>query len=84
MTDTIELLETIGSDASLRYAAADELKGVLERAKAGAELTMAAASGDGAPLRQMLWDNEVVQWVPQSVQTNAIAFLESDWSKPSV
>jgi len=83
MTDTIELLEMIGSDASLRYAPADELKSVLERAQASAEFANAVALGDGAPLRQMLWDNEVVQWIPQSQQTNAIAFLEADWSKPS-
>lgn len=49
--DTIELLEAIGSDASLRYAQADELIGVLEQVQASAELTTAAALCDGALLR---------------------------------
>lgn len=54
MTDTIEFLETIGSDASLRYAAADELKGALEQAQASVELAKAVALGDGTPLRMEL------------------------------
>jgi len=54
MANTIELLEAIGSDASLRYAQADELKGVLEQAQASVELTEAVAQGDGAPLRKEL------------------------------
>ena len=62
MTDTIELLEAIGSDASLRYASASELKGVLEQARANTELTEAAASGDGALLRVELG----IQGVPQT------------------
>lgn len=49
--DTIELLEAIGSDASLRYAAADELKGVLERARADAGFVNAVVAGDGVQLR---------------------------------
>lgn len=62
MTDTIELLEAIGGDASLRYAPVDELKAVLEQAQASVELTMAAAAGDGAPLRTELG----IQGVPQT------------------
>jgi len=81
MTDTIELLETIGSDASLRYAPADELKSVLERAKASTELTMAMASGDSTLLRQMLGHNETIQCTPQM---NSVPFTGLDWSKPSV
>lgn len=54
MTDTIELLEAIGSDASLRYAPADELKSVLEQAQASAGLAMAVVLGDAAPLRHEL------------------------------
>lgn len=54
MTDTIELLEAIGSDASLRYAQADELKAVLEQTQASAGLATAVALGDGAPLRYEL------------------------------
>jgi hypothetical protein len=67
MTDTIELLEAIGSDASLRYARADELKSVLEQAQASVELAAAVAAGDSAPLRVELG----IQQVPQSVQTHA-------------
>lgn len=66
-TDTIELLEVIGSDASLRYAQADELKGVLEQARASGELTAAIDAGSSAPLRVELG----IQNVPQAVQTNA-------------
>lgn len=67
MTDTIELLEAIGSDASLRYARADELKSVLEQVQASAELTAAVTARDSAPLRVELG----IQQVPQSVQTHA-------------
>lgn len=67
MTDTIGLLAAIGSDASLRYASADELTGVLEQAQASAELRMAAATGDSALLRAELG----LQQVPQSPQMNA-------------
>jgi len=59
--DTIELLEAIGSDASLRYAQADELIGVLDQVQASAELTTAAALCDGAPLR----DQYGAQQMPQ-------------------
>jgi hypothetical protein len=62
MTDTIELLEAIGSDASLRYASADELKSVLEQAQASVDLTMAVAAGDGARLREELG----LQQMPQT------------------
>ncbi|GAB3793126.1 hypothetical protein [Dyella agri] len=67
MTDTIELLETIGSDASLRYAQTAELKDVLEQVQASAELTMAVLAGDSAPLRVELG----IQQLPQTPQTNA-------------
>lgn len=46
MTDTIELLEAIGQDASLRYASADELARALEQAQASDALAAAALSGD--------------------------------------
>jgi len=74
MADTIELLETIGSDASLRYAQADELKGVLEQAQARPELAEAVAAGDGAPLR----DELKLQGVPQSIQTHAPGHPDDD------
>ncbi len=50
MQDTIDLLEAIGRDASLRHASADELSRVLEQAQASPALTAAATSGDRAPL----------------------------------
>lgn len=50
MTDTIDLLEAIGSDASLRHASADELATRLERADASRALRAAVASGDSARL----------------------------------
>lgn len=50
MSDTIELLETIGSDASLRHAPEHELLDLLKRAKASAPLQAAVASGDSARL----------------------------------
>lgn len=62
MTDTIELLEAIGSDASLRYAQVDELRDVLEQAQVGAKFAVAVALGDGAPLRDELG----LQQVPQT------------------
>lgn len=54
VTDTIELLETIGGDASLRHAASDALVDMLESAQASAELVEAAAMGSGEPLRREL------------------------------
>ena len=65
MSDTIKLLETIGSDASLRYASADELNGVLKHAQASVELTMAVTTGDCATLRVEL----TVQGMPHFPQT---------------
>lgn len=50
MMDTIDLLEAIGSDASLRHAPADEMAQHLGRAQASAALVAAAASGDGSKL----------------------------------
>lgn len=67
MTDTIKLLVAIGSDASLRYASPDDLKCVLDQAKASVELKMAVATGDSAPLRVEL----CIQWAQQTPQTHA-------------
>lgn len=61
MTDTIELLIVIGSDASLRYAPPGELKYVLDKAGASVELKMAVTKGDGAPLRVELKLQETTQ-----------------------
>ena len=46
MTDTIELLETIGKDASLRNASGEHLAQVLEGANASDALKQAVVSGD--------------------------------------
>jgi hypothetical protein len=48
--DTIDLLEAIGRDASLRYASADDLVAMLKGAQASAALTDAVASGDSSRL----------------------------------
>jgi hypothetical protein len=53
MTDTIDLLEAIGQDASLRYASAEELTNLLEQAQAS-EALVAAAAGDASLLREQL------------------------------
>lgn len=50
MTDTLELLESIGRDASLRHASAEVLGRLLDEAKASEGLRAAVASGDGSKL----------------------------------
>lgn len=50
MMDTIDLLEAIGGDASLRHLSGDELAKKLETAEASEALKAAAAAGDSAPL----------------------------------
>lgn len=50
MSDTIELLEAIGSDASLRHASVEELTSRLKQAQASEALTAAAATGDSSLL----------------------------------
>ena len=67
MLDTIELLETIGRDASLRHASADELKTMLEQAQASEALTTAVASGDSSHLFREFGHRE--NQTPQVVQT---------------
>lgn len=54
MSDTIELLEAIGRDASLRHASADELAPILELALASEVLKAAVAAGDSSLLSQEL------------------------------
>lgn len=49
MSDSIDLLDTIGQDASLRYASADELAEALHHAGASDALKK-AASGDRSAL----------------------------------
>lgn len=50
MADTIELLEAIGQDASLRYASAEELTKVLEQVQASEALAAAVAFNDSSRL----------------------------------
>lgn len=50
MSNTLDLLEAIGRDASLRHASADELTTALAGAQASTALTAAVASGDSSRL----------------------------------
>jgi hypothetical protein len=52
VADTIELLEAIGRDASLRHASMAELTNMLEQAQASGALTAAVASGDSSRLSE--------------------------------
>lgn len=54
MSNTIELLETIGSDASLRHASGQDLARALAGMHATETLQQAAAVGDSALLEQEL------------------------------
>lgn len=67
MTDTIDLLDAIGRDASLRHAPADELARALQRAHASEALTCAAASGDSARLTAEFGQKS--NQAPQVIQT---------------
>ncbi|APG03884.1 hypothetical protein BJI69_08180 [Luteibacter rhizovicinus DSM 16549] len=67
MLDTIEMLEVIGSDASLRYASAVELTNALEQAEATEALTAAVASGDSTHLLRELGSKRM--YLPQVIQS---------------
>jgi hypothetical protein len=67
MLDTIELLEAIGRDASLRHASTEELTNMLEQAQASVALTAAAASGDSSRLSEEL--GRKAMFTPQISQT---------------
>lgn len=54
MSNTIELLEAIGSDASLRHASADDLAKALADMHASIGLQKAAAASSSAPLEKEL------------------------------
>jgi len=54
MRDTVELLEAIGRDATLRHASPEELARALEAADASAGLRELAANGDGTTLTKEL------------------------------
>lgn len=67
MSDTIELLEAIGRDASLRRASPEEVDARLARAHASEGLRVAAASGDTSRLFAELGQRPM--YAPQATQT---------------
>lgn len=67
MTDTIDLLDTIGRDASLRHASTEYLTNMLESAHASDALTAAAVQGDRSPLFAEF--GQKLNEVPQSTQS---------------
>lgn len=67
MSDTIDLLETIGRNASLRHASAEELSNMLELAQASKALMSAAVRGDSSLLSAEL-GNKPMQ-APQITQS---------------
>ena len=69
VSDTIELLEAIGSDASLRHASAGELSHLLEHTQASAALMAAVASGDSSQLSAEFGQKPMQ--APQVVQSPA-------------
>lgn len=73
MTNTIDLLEAIGSDASLRHASSKELSKALEQVHASEALTVAVASGDCAELSKELGNKPML--TPQVSQGH---FREDD------
>lgn len=73
MRDTVELLEAIGRDATLRHASPEELARALEAADASAGLRELAANGNGTILTEEL--GLVQMHVEHQSQTSGI---ESD------
>lgn len=67
MSDTIELLETIGRDASLRHVPSDQLVSILQQSQASDTLTAAAASGDTSVLAGEFGQGP--NYLPQAIQT---------------
>lgn len=68
MSKTIELLETIGRDASLRHASGEDLSQALTGLQASEALKQAAISGDDGHLAKELGHKEVK--VPNHVNQN--------------
>lgn len=58
MTNTIELLESIGSDASLRHASAEDLERTLETMHASDALRRAVTTGEPQHLKIELGHKE--------------------------
>ena len=59
MAKTIELLETIGKDATLRHASASDLENLLDDMRASDELKRAALMGDIAPIKLELGEKSM-------------------------
>ncbi|MFA6229818.1 MAG: hypothetical protein WC617_06535 [Rhodanobacter sp.] len=59
MSNTIELLETIGRDASLRHASGEDLSQALTGLQASEALKQAAISGDDGPLVKELGHRDI-------------------------
>ena len=73
--NTIDLLATIGSDATLRHASPDILAAALEKFQASDALLNAVATGDIAQLgaasgRKNVQAIQSVQWVGDGDETN--------------
>lgn len=58
MSKTIELLELIGQDASLRHASREDLAQALDALNASEGLKVAAASGDKSRLEEELGNKQ--------------------------
>ncbi len=67
MTDTLDMLEAIGSDASLRYASMTNLASVLDRADVSEALAAAVASGDSSHLAREFGHRQM--FLPQVIQS---------------
>ena len=76
MSDTIELLDIIGRDASLRHASAEDLRQMLEQAQASEALTAAATHGDGSLLSAEF--GQMQNEAPQSTQSPSHEEEEED------
>jgi hypothetical protein len=76
MTDTIDLLEAIGKDASLRHASTEELTIVLEQARASDALTAAVTQGDSTLLFEEF--GRMQHAPPQSTQSPTPTPLPED------
>lgn len=89
MTDTIELLETIGKDASLRRASGDDLACRLAGMNASEALKQAAVSGNSDYLKDEFGSdrftlnhpNTVTQTVPDEEDDDLEPDLDEDEEK---
>jgi hypothetical protein len=76
MTNTIELLETIGRDASLRHASGEALSQALAGLQASEALKQAAISGDDGHLARELGHRDIKS--PNHVNNNVGGGHEED------